>query len=154
MIAEWEACFESDPTILEIGCGDLVWHGDELPARYIGLDLHARDTWNARGHRDGAAFIRGNAATSPLGQADIAIARQVFIHLSNQVILAILDNLRKHEIRWLLASTVPMGENVERLPAGQDYSIDGYAVDLAVDPFNLAYALPLHRGGAMRLFKL
>lgn len=119
-----------------------------------GLDLHARDTWNARGHRDGAAFIRGNAATSPLGRADIAIARQVFIHLSNQVILAILDNLRKHEIRWLLASTVPMGENVERLPAGQDYSIDGYAVDLAVDPFNLAYALPLHRGGAMRLFKL
>lgn len=149
VIAEWKAEFESDPIIFEIGCGDLVWHGEELPARYHGIDLHARPSWSGCEN-----LHEGNAADAALPRADIAVARQVFIHLSNRVIISILDNLRKHGIRWLLASSVEVGENENRLAPGKDYSLPGDAVDLTAAPFYLTTVETTDNHSGFRLFAL
>lgn len=158
VIAEWASIHDGlAPRVIEIGCGDLFWHGGALPGRYIGVDLHPRESWHDA-RRDpsfvASGFLIGDACTAILPTSDLAIARQVFIHLSNRAILAILDNLRRAGVEWILASTVPGADPSARLPTGEDYSLEGWPVDLADEPFCLPYALPLHRGGAMRLFSL
>lgn len=120
---------------------------------YKGVDLHSRPSWY-HVHNCDNCLIEGNAAEIELPAADIAIARQVFIHLSNQVICRILDRLLDAGVTWLLASSVDIGDNLDRLPRGEDYTTEGYPVDLAAEPFCLPYALPRHRDGAMRLFDI
>lgn len=149
VMLQWEAIHGPPPIVLEIGCGDLHWHGGRLPERYHGIDLHARPSWSGVKN-----LHEGNAADADLPCADIAVARQVFIHLSNRVILAILENLRKHEIHWLLASTVAVGENEARLAPGRDYSLRGHAVDLTAAPFYLTTVEVTDNHSGFRLFEL
>ncbi len=127
------------PRILEVGCGDLVWHaGKLLSPTYTGVDLHPRDTW-AEWRAKGAVLMARNAATAPdLPPADLVIARSVFIHLSNDLISAVLHNIRGTGARWLLATNLPGADNASRLPRGDDYSIDAKSLDLAAAPFSLA----------------
>lgn len=154
VIGEWRKGHDGyHPRVLEVGCGDLEWHGGALPLLYWGVDLHSRPSWY-NVHNCDHCMIEGDAGRIELPTSDLAIARQVFIHLSNPVILAILDRLREAGVTWLLASTVPVGDNLDRQPWGTDYSIEGHDVDLAAEPFCLPYALPTHRGGAMRVFQL
>ena len=90
-----KALFVTDAkSILEIGCGDLVWHGKNLPdIDYYGIDLHERDTWEAR-REQGAKLSVNDAADPGLPNADLIVARDVFIHLSNDYIIKILENLK------------------------------------------------------------
>ncbi|HRQ87341.1 MAG TPA: class I SAM-dependent methyltransferase, partial [Bacteroidia bacterium] len=141
------------PRVLEIGCGDLRWLGDELPPRYTGLDLHRRETWETA-EVAGARLIEGNACETELPRADIAVARLVFIHLSNRAILAILDRLRAAGVEWLMASTFPGADNPARLPEGEDYSLRGFPLDLEDAPFALFRALVAIPRGPMMVYDL
>src|SRR5690606_22336226 len=118
-----EARLGRAPRVLEIGCGDLVWHGGSLPANYTGIDLHSRNTWGAH---PGATFLVGNAAIDDLPEADIAVARAVFIHLSNRAVAAVVKNVRRAGIPLLLATSRPDADNQNRQPDGVDYSLRGY----------------------------
>lgn len=81
-----------------------------------------------------------------LPDADVYIARAVFIHLSNRKILSILNLIPKGS--FLLAS----GSHSLKSNAGrgdEDYHIDGRSVNPAIAPFDLE----LHpmRGSAVGL---
>jgi hypothetical protein len=149
VMEQWRTIYGREPIVLEVGCGDLHWHGERLPERYHGIDLHARPSWSEWDN-----LVEGNAADAALSRADIAVARQVFIHLSNRVILSILDNLRQHGIPWLLASTVDVGKNDPRLAQDQDYSLRGHSVDLTAAPFYLAPVEMADNNSKFRLFKI
>lgn len=123
------------PDVLEIGCGDLMWHGDSLPSyvrAFYGIDVETRESWSKHA---GAFFSTGDAQISFLPRVDLAIARLVFIHLSNDAILRILDNLRKSGTPLLLASSHPAADNSTR--STETFHIRGENVNLAEHPFYL-----------------
>ena len=142
-------------SILEIGCGDLVWHGDELPnVNYQGIDLHERETW-AKRRKEGAKLSVLDANSTDLPKADLIVARDVFIHLSNDYILQILEKL-KEAGKWLFASHDPDADKSRGGRKDVTFDKHGYGVNLNKDPFSLQYHEeqdpPRWRG--MSLFKL
>jgi hypothetical protein len=134
-------------SILELGCGDLVWHGPELPdIDYHGIDLHERDTWAKR--REQGAKLSVLPANSPnLPRAELIIARLVFIHLNNEYILEVLEEIKKFG-KWLFANHDPntdadrKGRDQKSVPghrAGSVFSSHNYPVNLNKPPFSLKY---------------
>lgn len=125
-------------SILEIGCGDLVWHGPELPnIDYHGIDLHERDTWVER--REQGAKLSVMPANSPkLPKADFIIARAVFIHLSNDYILEVLTEIKKFG-KWVFASHDPNADFSRYGRTGPVFNRHGFGVNLHKPPFSLSY---------------
>lgn len=142
-------------SILEIGCGDLVWHGETLPeVDYHGVDLHERETWKAR-REQGAKLAVSDGISPDLPKADLIVARDVFIHLSNDYIARILNNL-KEKGTWLFASHDPAANAGREGRGPAVFNKHGYSVNLNDHPFCLQYHEeqdpPKWKG--MSLFKL
>ena len=151
-----KALFVTDAkSILEIGCGDLVWHGKNLPdIDYYGIDLHERDTWEAR-REQGAKLSVNDAADPGLSNADLIVARDVFIHLSNDYIIKILENLKTLG-KWLLVSHDPNADGTRGGREDTTFLKHAYGVNFAEEPFNLTLhesQTPLKSKG-MALFNL
>lgn len=143
-------------TLNEIGCGDLAWHGDELPCYYyFGMDLHERESWSMW-EKKGAGLIKGDITTDDLYKmpiADMTIARDVFIHLSNDLIFQCLERLKKRSI-YLVAST-NFGKNYLRDDREKKgYLKKAYDVDLSSYPFNLICLSEHQEGKHLALFDL
>jgi len=129
------------PDVLEIGCGDLLWLGGSFPPRYTGMDLHRRDSWNGVTPRQ-ATLIEADASEVPLPACDVAIARQVFIHMATSRVSKILGAIRKSGARRLIASSVCGADNFARHTSGGSFSLFGDPVDLEAEPFNLIRLSP------------
>ena len=129
------------PDVLEIGCGDLVWLGGSFPPRYTGMDLHRRDSWNEVTPRQ-AILFEADASEVPLPACDVAIARQVFIHMATGKVSKILSAIKKSGARWLIASSVRGADNFARHSDGASFSLFGDPVDLEAEPFNLTRLSP------------
>jgi len=142
-------------SILEIGCGDLVWHGKILPkVDYHGVDLHERETWKAR-REQGAKLAVADGISTDLPKADLIVARDVFIHLSNDYIARILENL-KGKGTWLFASHDPNAKATREGRGQATFNKHDYGVNLNADPFYLEYHEEQDppKGKGMCLFKL
>ncbi len=98
-------------TLLDIPCGDFNWmrHVDLGATRYIGADIvPALVEDNRRRHgNDHVAFENLDIATDPLPVADLVLARDVFIHLPDDMVMAALENVRGSGARWLLTTDFP-----------------------------------------------
>lgn len=141
-------------SVLELGCGDLVWHGENLPHHnYTGIDLHERDTWNKR-REEGAILIEMEAGSPNLPHAEFIVARDVFIHLSNRYIVQVLEYIKEFGT-WLLASYDPF--NNDRNRDGEDFFKKQAGMDLSQEPFNLKFdpkSLHSPKSKGMALFNL
>ena len=135
-------------SIVDIGCGDFYIARQILDLAgpgisYSGLDV-ARivvETNNQKFARNGVAFHWANAVTDELPAADLCLVRQVFQHLSNKQISAILPKLLRY--KWaIITEHYPSPADFKAFnldkPQGSDTRLfDGSAVYLDRPPFNL-----------------
>lgn len=125
--------------INDLGCGDLHWiqQSNIGRASYVGYDLFRRPTWSGL-EAQGWKVVQADITEELLPPADLAICRDVFIHLSNDLVLKTLALIRARH-RFLLATTFTSADdrlfsNDERI-AG--VSIHHSKIDLRLPPFGL-----------------
>jgi hypothetical protein len=136
-LAFFEEAWGKPPRVLEVGCGDLLWLDVIPPYNYTGMDLHPRESWKEVSPRR-ATLFQANAVNVPFPLCDIVVARQVFIHLSTDHILTIIEKSRKAGAKFLFASSVKGADNYNRQSKDESgYTLCGYVVDLEKPPFNL-----------------
>lgn len=156
VVVELLSAGRSEPfRVLEIGCGDLLWHRQNLPpAAYTGIDIHERETWRDWRSR-GVTLLECDAASPDvvLPRCDLVVARAVFPHLSERVIRAILAKLPTTTAKFLLCTSRPGADHKTRQPVGIDHTLHYYPVDLEAAPFALECLLPPH-GTGLGLFRI
>jgi hypothetical protein len=119
---------EKNPSvIIELGCGDLNFARHALfqsGAQYRGFDIKSHPSWEAYD------CTESNILDVRQFTAEIVVARDVFIHLPNEMILQVL---RKTRCDWFISTTYPGADNSKRM----DKPSAGYrALDLTKEPFN------------------
>jgi SAM-dependent methyltransferase len=91
-------------SVLDIGCGDFRIGKHIICAKYVGIDVsQTMIDANTETYSDhaGSSFLCMDAAgPSPLPSADLCLIRQVFQHLSNAQIQAIITKLG--QFRWTM----------------------------------------------------
>jgi SAM-dependent methyltransferase len=94
--------------LLDVGCGDFNWMSKiELPCKYVGIDvvpgvIEQNLTAFGSGNR---TFYTLDATSSSLPYADTVLCRELLFHLSFDHIRSFLENIRKSEIKTLIATT-------------------------------------------------
>jgi len=87
-------------TVVDLGCGDFSVGGQIAPecGKYIGVDIvkglidHNRATFGG----SNISFVHADIVTDELPGGDICLVRQVFQHLSNDQIIAVLPKLDRY----------------------------------------------------------
>jgi SAM-dependent methyltransferase len=131
-------------SVADLGCGDfrvgrrLLEPGTE----YVGVDVvESLIERNARQYGDEhVAFRHLNLVVDELPDAELALLRQVLQHLSNDEILAVLENTRKY--RYLLVTEHvptedPIAANVDKSHGPDVRLLDRSGVFLDQPPFSL-----------------
>ncbi|MEQ9639505.1 MAG: class I SAM-dependent methyltransferase [Alphaproteobacteria bacterium] len=97
--------------LLDIPCGDFHWmrHVELGETRYIGADIVPAlvDDNRQRFADQRVSFQMLDIAADPLPSADLVLARDVFIHLTDDMVLAALANVHASGARWLLTTHFP-----------------------------------------------
>jgi len=104
--------------LVDVGCGDFTWMKEvDLPCSYIGLDIvpaviNANESLFGSEER---SFCVLDATTDPLPRGDVFLCREVMFHLSFSDIWRLIENIRRSEARFLLAtsdSTIPYNADI------------------------------------------
>jgi hypothetical protein len=122
-------------TLLDLPCGDFHWMSEiELPVtHYIGADIVPRLVETARiryGRRPQREFRTLDLCKDVLPQADLLLCRDCFIHLSEETIFLALANIIRSDIKYLLITTYPDGQN-RSIRIG-----DWFPINLCAAPYN------------------
>jgi hypothetical protein len=143
-------------SVLDVACGDLNWmrHVDftdltapehTRPFNYFGWDIDPELIVRAQQR---AGEMKGNPHTwfemhnildTPFLNVDCILARHILIHLPNDYISAVLDEMRHSHAKYLLASNFP-DETNDFIYDPTRYAWIGYMehpVNLEAPPFNL-----------------
>ena len=133
------------PEIVELGCGDALWIKEFLDNKkrdflhYTGYDIHRRETWSDfESKNPQVAFLERNFLDESfkIPNCGIIIARNLFIHLSNEAILYTLIKCFQSGSHFLFTSEDKRGNsNYERHK--ETFSIRGLGLDLTKPPFGL-----------------
>ncbi|MEM7038603.1 MAG: class I SAM-dependent methyltransferase [Bacteroidota bacterium] len=129
-------------SVVDAACGDFNWmrEMDLEGLDYTGLDIvpelveanqQAYATSNIR-------FRQADLVEDRLPAADLILCRDVFVHLPAEAISAALDNFRRSNARYLLATTFPTQANHDIHP-GQ-----WRPINLSAPPFDLGPPLESH----------
>jgi|KBSSwiS6_1023812.scaffolds.fasta_scaffold09086_1 SAM-dependent methyltransferase len=105
------------PFLLDAGCGDFNWMREVQPIeQYLGIDIvpelivHCREKYSA-GRR---TFMHGDITRDALPRADVILCRDCLVHFSFKDIFAAIDNFKKSQSRYLLATTfIAFSENLD-----------------------------------------
>src|SRR5436190_267638 len=123
-------------SMLDAACGDFNWmrHVELGAVEYTGTDIVPKLV--ARNHRlygrKGRSFVLLNVTSDQIPRVDLILCRDCFIHLSFKDIGAALDNFRRSNSTFLLATThVNITENEDTQSGGWR------SVNLQIPPFNL-----------------
>ena len=121
-------------TMLDLPCGDFHWLSEiELPvAHYIGADIvpHLVQATRIRYGRPDREFRTIDLCNDPLPKADLLMCRDCFIHLSEDMIARGIDNILRSDIKYLLTTTYPEGEN------RAIHSGNWFTLNLCAPPYN------------------
>jgi hypothetical protein len=111
----------------------------DLPGvRYIGADLLPEVVARAAERSPGREFLQLDLTASPLPPADLLLCRDCLVHLSFADIAGALTNIRRADVRFLLATTFPLE------PANRDIRTgDWRPLNLELAPFDFPPALEL-----------
>lgn len=118
---------------LDIGCGDFSWMRNvELGCRYTGADIvpSVIERNSQQFGRPDRQFLLLNATVDTLPSADLALCREVLFHLSFADARALLRNVRRSGITWLLATTDDVTQFNADIESG-----DFRVLNLSVAPF-------------------
>jgi hypothetical protein len=122
-------------TLLDLPCGDLHWMSRiDLPIeRYIGCDIVPELVDLARSKYGGShrEFRIVDLCNDPLPDADLLLCRDCLIHLSEEMNLLALANILRSNVKYLLTTTYPEGEN-RSIRNG-----DWFSLNLCAPPYNL-----------------
>ncbi|MEO5340765.1 MAG: hypothetical protein H7837_09675 [Magnetococcus sp. MYC-9] len=144
-------------TLLDAGCGDLVWNADltEALELYLGFDVVAALVERNRvlyGQRKNHFFNTADVCCDPLPRVDAILCRNILTHLPNPDVQLALRNFKHSEARYLLATTFPGKEN-RPIEVGQ-----WRPTDLTAVPFSLPAPRVLlpdgTQGGCIGVWKL
>lgn len=127
-------------TFLDVPCGDFNWFSKldiELDA-YIGGDIisdivESNSKLYTQKHRK---FMKLDLIRDELPDADLLFCRDCLVHLSNDDILAAIENIKRSKIKYLLTTTFPMCESNLDIVTG-----DWRIINLESAPFN--FSMPL-----------
>jgi len=123
-------------SIVDCGCGDLHWMSriiDDMGIEYHGVDIADVIVKENKAKYPGYHFYNLDVTEDRLPACDMAVIKDVFIHLSLEDIVKALDNIRQIGIRYLLASTYRNEkENIDK-------PTNHYArgINLEIAPFNM-----------------
>lgn len=121
-------------TILDLPCGDFNWMSEiKLPVtHYIGGDIvpHLVQATRIRYGRANREFRTIDLCNDPLPKADLLLCRDCFIHLSDDMIELAIDNILRSDIKYLLTTTYPEGQN------RSIHNGDWFTVNLCAAPYN------------------
>jgi hypothetical protein len=101
--------------VVDAGCGSCSWQLAAIPddVEYLGFDAREFDTWTK--HCSVMDIVEDQ-----LPQADLVIVRDVFIHMTNAEIIALIENVRRAS-RYMLATT--NGNTTQFVPNGTCRSV-------------------------------
>jgi hypothetical protein len=121
---------------LDAPCGDFNWmkEVDLGETHYIGGDIVKAlvdKTREVHGNEN-REFIQLDLANDELPQADALLCRDCMIHIPNDKVITILENIKKSGIRWVLLTTYPDVEVNKKIREGSWRKIN-----LQAPPFNL-----------------
>jgi hypothetical protein len=135
-------------TLLDLPCGDFAWMSRlDLPLdRYIGADIVGEIVERNTGlfaTADGrVSFHKLDLLSDPLPAADAILCRDCFVHLSFANIGIALANLRKCNLRWLIATTFTEHDENRDAPDG-----DWRLLNMEVAPFGWPSAFAILNEG-------
>lgn len=149
-------------SILDVPCGDFNWMKSVNinGAKYTGGDIVSAliDKLNANYKNDHYSFRYMDVITDALPTVDVIFVRDCFIHLSNELVIKSLDNIKKSGSKYLLTTHYPSA------PVNVDIGIGQFReVNLCRGPFNLPKPLmiinegctdPLLRDKSMGLWEI
>jgi len=121
----------------DVPCGDWNWMKEVDLSRvdYLGLDVIPAQIRDNRKQFPGVRFQVSNLTTDVPRRSDLILCRDLLFHLSNDLALQCLKNLKASGSKWLLTTTFPS------LPGNRDLSLSvnvGWRqVNLCRPPFNL-----------------
>ncbi len=125
---------------LDVPCGDYNWFSKmELNLEsYIGGDILPEiiDRNIKLFNDSGRQFMKINLIKDALPGADILFCRDCLVHLSNEDIKLVIQNIKQSKIEYLLTTTFPECETNENIITG-----DWRIINLEKAPFN--FPLPL-----------
>jgi Methyltransferase domain len=102
---ELERIGAASMTVVDLGCGDFSV-GRQIASicqRYVGVDIvkplidHNRKTFG----NSSVSFVHANMVTDDVPDGDVCLVRQVFQHLSNDQILAVLPKLDRYRCSFV-----------------------------------------------------
>jgi hypothetical protein len=121
--------------MLDAPCGDFYWLKEaELNLdRYIGCDIVTKlITKNQRLYgNESREFINLDLAADALPQVDLIFCRDCLVHLSFKDALAVINNFKKSNSKYLLTTTYPGILENKDIVTG-----DWRAIDLKLPPYN------------------
>lgn len=130
---------------VDLGCGDFRIGAQLLPlcSSYTGVDVvKPLIEWNQKTHGNGhARFMHLDITTDELPDGDVCFVRQVFQHLSNAQIAAVLQKLRKY--KWVFitehypSDNTAIKPNRDMVHGGDIRVYDNSGVYLDEPPFDL-----------------
>lgn len=124
-------------SILDVPCGDFGWMNevDLQGASYVGGDIVEpliQSNQKKFSQRSDVQFQIMDLISDPLPKADLLIVRDCLVHLSDELILKALDNIKKSEAKWLLTTTFTSRSFNPNIHTG-----DWRPINLQKPPFNL-----------------
>lgn len=98
-------------TLLDLPCGDFNWLKtiDLAIEKYIGADIVEALIQNNQLHFADSKrqFLSLDIIQDKLPQVDLILVRDCWVHLSNELIIKSLQNIKKSNITYLLTTTFP-----------------------------------------------
>jgi len=127
-------------SIVDAACGDFHWMKELATNKqleiYYGIDIVSPliESIQLQHGSDKIQFLAMDLVTNAPPKADLILCRHLFIHLSNDDCLAVMENFRASGARYLLISTMPsLAVNAEVA-----YTGSYRPVNLELPPFRLA----------------
>jgi SAM-dependent methyltransferase len=133
-------------SVIDLGCGDfrlgrlMDWDG----IAYVGIDVVAGVIEKNRKlyASENVTFLQRDMLTESLPNADLCLIRQVFQHLSNEDILAVLPKLSKYRFVLVTDGLPPVAPSIKNANKPTDYNNRfneryGSGLYLESPPFNL-----------------
>ena len=125
-------------SLIDLGCGDLFWFKDLLPYlnKYRGVDIvYDLIQKNIKTFTDEKAnFVTSDVITyNDFDNFDAVMLKDVLVHLKEEQIITILDNIKKSNVKYLIATSFTNTfENLDIETHG-----DWRPIKLSDAPFNL-----------------
>lgn len=127
-------------TFLDLPCGDFNWMQTvDLPMEnYIGADIVEQIIFQNQSKytSESRKFLVLDLVKDTLPKADLILVRDTWVHLSNELVLESIRNIKKSQITYLLTTHFPLEKRNIDIQTGS-----WRAINLMQKPFN--FPIPL-----------